>query len=166
MPRSNKEISQLGEDVMMDFIEILGILQGTCIYGTIRVTSRVSSNYREQRKLPPKMVCWPTLPKCLVSNRGFARTGLASQPEHIAVTSERTLAHSVMSCSEYLDTSSMHSSRFKTCSPRTVLQSALWEGRKSSKSSFCSSNQCCNVDHKFCTYDVVLHREYSVAHKY
>ena len=31
LPRSDKEISELGGDVMMDCIEILGIMQGACI---------------------------------------------------------------------------------------------------------------------------------------
>ena len=115
--------------------------------GMIRVRAWVSWNCREQRKLPPKMICWSALP--LFSNRLAIVYAMVVLPEPAWPVSQKTrgladewsLAHLMMSSNILTRVPFVHTSRFRPCSSRTVLWSAFSEGRKLFKAAFCSINQ-------------------------
>ena len=112
--------------------------------GMIRVWVCVSWNCREQKKLPPKTVCWLTLPSssnCLAMVYAMVVLPEPAWPvsqKTCGLASERSLAHLVMSSNILTRVPSVHTSRFRPCSSRTVLWSAFSEGRKLFKAAFCS----------------------------
>jgi len=81
--------------------------------GTIRVRSRVSSNCREQRKLPPKTFCRSALPS-LYTQSWFcqSRFGPVSQKTR-GLPDEESLVYFVMSSNILTRVPAVHSSRFK-----------------------------------------------------
>ena len=96
--------------------------------GMILVASRVSSNCREQKKLPPKMVCGgPALP--FLPNRLVIVYAIVVLPEPAWPVSQNTrglcdeqfLAQFVMSSNILTRVPVVHSSRFRARSPTTVL---------------------------------------------
>src|SRR5260221_12686594 len=93
LPRSDKKISQLGGDVMMDCVDILGIMQGACIQ--LAFTGKLVGDCRNDtspfpcffelsraEKVAAQGVDFPETFGYCIRNRGFSRTGLASQPEY------------------------------------------------------------------------------------
>ena len=119
--------------------------------GRTRVWDCVSWNCREQRKLAPKMVCW--LPLTPSSNRLAMVYTMVVLPEPAWPVSQKTrelaneqsLAHSVMSFNILTRVPSVHASRFRPCSSRTVLWSAFLEGSRRCRAAFCDS---ISVGHK------------------
>jgi hypothetical protein len=98
LPRSDKEISELGGDVIMDCIEVLGIMQGACI--RLGFTSELVGDCGNDTSPFPRFFelsraekgatqdglwCVATFPETFgycIRNRGFARARLTSQPEY------------------------------------------------------------------------------------
>src|SRR6266567_2232791 len=116
--------------------------------GRIRVCCCVSSNCREQRKLPPRMVCWSALPS--LSHRLAMVYAMVVLPEPAWPVSQKTrglydeksLAHLVMSFNILTRVPGVHSSRFSASCSRTVLWSAFSDGHKPFTAAFYSIDQC------------------------